>query len=375
MLDYPTWAEVDLRSIAHNMREINRVTSPGAVIMAVVKANGYGHGMVEVAETVLANGASRLAVARASEGAALRAAGISVPVLVLGYTPPGLFPVLIENNLAQTVYSLQYAGQLNEACVSKGIIVPVHVKLDSGMGRLGLMCGLKSAVAEVIDIARLPNLYVEGIYTHFAVADSPDSSYTSEQFCRFLETLENLRRGGLAVPFRHCANSAGIIEYPQTHLDMVRPGIILYGLYPSREVSREKINLQPAMSFKTSVAMVKEVPPGCKISYGCTYTTSRHTVVATLPVGYADGYPRLLSSAGEILIRGTRVPVLGRICMDQCMVDVGQVDKVFPGEEAVLFGRQAGNSLPVDEVAEKIGTINYELVCMVSARVPRVYLR
>lgn len=375
MLDYPTWAEVDLRSIAHNMREISKVASPGAVLMAVVKANGYGHGMVEVAETALANGASRLAVARANEGAALRAAGIDVPVLVLSYTPPGMFYVIIENNLTQTVFSLQYAGQINEACSCKGVRAPVHIKLDSGMGRLGLVCGMKSTVSEVLDIARLPNLQVEGIYTHFAVADSPGSSYTAEQFERFMDTLESLRRAGLEVPLRHCANSAGIIEYPQTHLDMVRPGIILYGLYPSREFSREKINLQPAMCFKTVVAMLKEVPPGYKISYGCTYTTSRPTVVATLPVGYADGYSRLLSSTGEVLIRGSRAPVVGRVCMDQCMVDVGHIDNLSPGDEAVLFGHQAGNSLPVDEVAEKIGTINYELVCMVSSRVPRVYLR
>jgi alanine racemase len=375
MPDYPTWAEVDLRSIAHNAREIKRITSPGAVLMAVVKANGYGHGMVEAAVTALENGASRLAVARSSEGAALRAAGIDVPVLVLGCTPPGLFYELIENNLTQTVFSPLYARRLNDAYGHNGAKMPVHIKLDSGMGRLGLVCGQKSTAAEVLDIARLPNLNVEGIYTHFAAADSPGSPYTPEQFGRFLDTLEGLRREGLELPFRHCANSAAIIEHPQTHLDMVRPGIILYGLYPSREVSREQIKLQPAMCFKTSVAMVKEVPPGCKISYGCTFTTRRNTVVATLSVGYADGYPRLLSSTGEVLIRGKRAPVLGRICMDQLMVEVGHIGNVNPGEEAVLFGQQDENNLPADEVAEKIGTINYELVCMVSARVPRVYLR
>ncbi len=375
MNDHPTWAEVDLGAIAHNVKEIKRIISPGATMMAVVKANGYGHGMVEVARTALSNGAARLAVARASEGTILRRAGINVPVLVLGYTPPGMFSEIIDSGLTQTVFSLQYAQILDRECRSKGVRLPVHIKVDTGMGRIGLVCGNNQTVADILDIARMPGLDVEGVYTHFASADSSERKYTLQQFEKFTEILVCLSREGLFVPVRHCANSAAIIEYPETHLDMVRPGIILYGLYPSPDVDHGKIILHPAMSFKTSVAMVKRVSRGFNVSYGCTYTTGRSTLIASLSAGYADGYPRSLSSLGDVLIKGRRAPVIGRVCMDQLMVDVGHIEDVLPGEEAVLFGIQAGSVLPVEEVADKIGTINYEIVCMVGARVPRIFIR
>lgn len=373
MFDAPVWAEVDLKAIAHNVQQIRRLVSPRAEVMAVVKANAYGHGAVEVARTALASGAGRLAVARVNEAEKLREAGIGAPILLLGYTPPGQFPDVLRLALGQTVYDPAMAGALNELAGRKGGRVAVHIKIDTGMGRLGFPAE-RTSRKEILQIARLPHLEVEGIFTHFATADSRDKGYALEQLERFLDFLDALRKEGLEVPFRHCANSAAIIDLPQSHLDLVRPGIAIYGLYPSGEVQRSRLHLKPAMALKAKVAQVKKVPAGFKISYGATYATPAPTVIATLPVGYADGYTRLLSSRGEVLIHGRKAPVVGRVCMDQCMIDVGHVPDVFPGDEVVFFGRQGEAVLPVEEVAEAIGTINYEVVCMVSGRVPRVYL-
>lgn len=374
MQEVPVWAEINLKAVARNMQEIRRIVSPRAEVMAVVKADAYGHGAVEVARVVLANGAVRLAVARVEEGKELRTAGIDIPILLLGYTSYSQFAEVIDLSLAQAVYAPEMAAVLNAAAGRLGKRAAVHVKIDTGMGRLGLQCG-EVAAKEVLQIARLPHLDVEGIFTHFATADSRDKSYALEQFNLFVSFLEGLRKEGLEIPLQHCANSAALIDLPQTHLNMVRPGIIIYGLYPSDEVQHSLISLQPAMTFKTRVAQVKKVPAGYRISYGATYRVPRPTVIATLPVGYADGYNRLLSSKGEVLIHGQRAQVVGRVCMDQCMVDAGHIDGLRPEDEVVLFGRQEGNVLPVEEVAEAIGTINYEVVCMVNSRVPRVYLK
>ncbi|MCL6477722.1 MAG: alanine racemase [Peptococcaceae bacterium] len=375
MIELPAWAEVDLKALAHNAREIRRVTDPQAEVMAVVKANAYGHGSVEVSKVALANGATRLAVARAAEGAELRRAGLEAPIIVLGYTPPGLIREVVEYGLEQTVYGVEYALMVNEQAAGMGAKVPVHIKIDTGMGRLGLMAGSSSSVAGVKKIAALPHLEPVGIFTHFAAADSADKSFTKRQWESFIGMINALSREGLEFPLKHCANSAAIIDLPENCLNMVRAGIILYGLYPSVEVNRQRMDLKPVMSFKTRVAQVKEVPAGYSISYGCTYITEKATVIAVLPVGYADGYSRRLSSRGEVLIRGRRAPVVGRVCMDQCMVDVGSIPGVVAGNEVVLFGRQGEQMLPVEEVAGWIGTINYEVVCMVGARVPRIYMR
>jgi alanine racemase len=373
MVKAPVWVEVDLQAIAYNLRQIRQIVSPQAGIMAVVKANAYGHGVVEVARVALDNGAGRLAIARVSEGEALRKAGIEAPILILGYTPAGQYPDVLRLSLGQTVYSLEMASVLNELAGREGVRVPVQVKIDTGMGRLGLPAE-SASLKEVLRIARLSHLELEGIFTHFATADSRDKRYAWEQFERFLSFLDALRREGLEIPFRHCANSAAIIDLPQTHLDLVRPGISIYGLYPSAEVQRSRLSLRPAMSLKARVAQVKKVPAGFPVSYGVTYQTPVPTVLATLPVGYADGYPRLLSSRGKVFIHGQRAPVVGRVCMDFCLVDVGHVPDVAVGDEVVFFGRQGGAVLPVEEVAEALGTINYEVICMVNGRVPRVYL-
>ncbi len=373
-MDLPVWAEVDLGALAHNIREIRRQSCPRAEVMAVVKANAYGHGAIEVSKAALVGGAARLAVARAAEGVELRRAGIAAPILILGYTPAGMIRDVAEYGLEQTVYSVEYARMVNDRAAGLGVRIPVHIKIDTGMGRIGILAGAGTAVEDVKAVAGLKHLYAVGIFSHFATADSADKSFARRQWDSFVKLLNGLKGEGLEFPLRHCANSAAIIDLPETHLNLVRAGIMLYGLYPSGEVERRKIGLKPVMSLKTRIIQVKGVPPGYPVSYGCTYITERDTVIATIPVGYADGYSRRLSSKGEVLVRGRRAPVAGRVCMDQCMIDVGDVPGVAPGDEVILFGRQGDVTLPVEEVAGWMGTINYEVVCLVGARVPRIYL-
>ncbi len=379
------WAEVDLRAIAHNVRALCAAARPGARLMAVVKANGYGHGAVEVARTALANGAAALGVARIEEALPLRAAGIQAPVLVFGFTPPRLLPLAFQHALTLTVFSLSIARDYSSMAMERGKKLKLHLKLDTGMGRLGLLphCnptgflerGVSEATLREVDsILRLPGLEVQGIYTHFAAADSADKSFARLQLERFLRFLERLERAGLEFAVRHAANSAALMELPDSHLDMVRPGIALYGLYPSAEVSREKIRLKPAMALKSRIVQVKEVPAGFEVSYGMTYRTERPTIIATVPLGYADGFDRQLSGRGSMLVRGQRVPVRGRVCMDLSMLDVGGVTGVEIGDEVVALGGQGESAISADELAASTGTINYEVVCRVSGRVPRVYL-
>ncbi len=371
-MECPVWAEISLEAISHNMREARRLIAPGTKIMAVVKANAYGHGAVKIAPLVLKEGAAYLSVARVKEGITLREAGIGAPILVLGYTPFTQFKELMVYDLAQTIYTQEMAAVLALEAAKQKKRVNIHLKIDTGMGRLGFL-PTPEAIKEVLNIAAQPYLKTEGIFTHLASADEKDKSETLNQIAKYWQFIEDLKKEGLEIPLKHCANSAAIIDLPQTHLNMVRPGIMIYGLYPSKEVDTNRLNLHPAMSFKARLAQVKKVPAGFKVSYGSAWSAPKPTVIATLPVGYADGYSRLLSSKGQVLIHGRRAPVVGRVCMDMCMVDVGHIPEVYPGDEAVLFGTQEGVSLPVEEVASLMGTINYEVVCLVSERVPRVY--
>ena len=389
MSEYPVWAEINLAAIAHNVKEVRRLTSPSAQILAVVKANGYGHGAVEVSKMALENGATWLGVARISEAIALRQAGISAPVLVLGYIPPEQGDEVVTNNLSLAVYSRDMAQSLSSAAAKRGMKAKAHIKIDTGMGRIGIWSG-PNAVEEILAIARTPHLEVEGIFTHFANADA-DPDYTKLQLDRFLDTVEALRLKGLEIPYRHAANSPALLEMPETHLDLVRAGIIIYGLSPNDNIKhsggtiiynpsssdnaqQSRMRLLPAMSLKAKVAYVKKVPAGFNVSYGCTYTTASPTTIATLPLGYADGYSRSLSANGEVLIRGRRLPVIGRVCMDQIMVDVGSDLDVAMGDQAVLLGRQDNAEITANELAAKLNTINYEVVCMINWRVPRLYV-
>ncbi len=377
-MDSPlVWVEVDLKAIAHNIRELRRITNPKARIMAVVKANAYGHGMIEVARQSLENGAEALGVANIEEGIQLRKAGIDAPVLIFGYTSPVHAKKLIEFDLTQTVYSYETSRALSEALAAYGKKIKVHIKVDTGMGRLGLLRGIKNnSLSEAESISRLPMLELEGIYTHFATADKSDRSYAGKQFEIFIDFLNQLRIAGLEIPVTHAANSAAIINMPETHLDMVRAGISIYGLYTSEEVDRSIIKLKPAMELKTKIIHLKKVPAGFKVSYGTTYETEKPTTIATVSIGYADGLNRLLSSKGRMLVCGGQsAPIVGRVCMDMTMLDVGEIPEIVMEEEAVVFGKQGNASISVDEIASTINTINYEVISTIMERVPRIYLK
>lgn len=369
-MGHPVWAEVDLSALAHNLREVRRLVGRRK-IMAIVKANAYGHGMTPAARALLAAGADWLGVARGTEALELRSEGITAPLLVLGYVDPGECPALASAGVHLTVYDLRTAEVLAGAAQREGKTLRVHIKVDTGMGRLGLpfdASGVKAALA----VARLTGIEVEGLFTHFACADDPDEGSVRLQIERFLQFARQLEREGLRITYKHAANSAAVMRVPESYFDMVRPGIMLYGLHPSPATSG-KADLRPVMTLKARVAQVKSVPAGFPVSYGWTYKTDAPAVLATVAVGYGDGYSRLLSGRGEVLIGGRRAPVVGRVCMDQIIVDTTGVGSPSPGDEVVLFGRQGGAFLPVEEIAKKLGTINYEVVCAVGARVPRIY--
>ncbi|AEY67814.1 alanine racemase [Clostridium sp. BNL1100] len=369
------WAEISLDNIAHNIREIRKITGKNAEIMGVVKADAYGHGVMEVAKTLLENGASRFAVSMLDEAIQLRRAGIEVPILILGFTDPIRASEIIENDVTQSVFSHDLAQALSDEAVRQGKKVKIHIKIDTGMSRIGFLPGY-SAVKNVVEISRLPNIIIEGLFTHFATADEKNREYTYTQFERFMSICCELQRIGIHIPVKHCANSAAIIEYPEMHLDMVRPGIILYGMYPSDEVDKSKIDLKPAMTLKANVIMVKEVEKNTSISYGRIFTTGRTSKIATIPIGYADGFNRMLSNKGKVLIHGEFAPVVGRICMDQCMVDITDIGcNVEVGDEIVLIGSQGQNNITAEDVAHTIGMINYELVCIVGKRIPRAFVK
>jgi alanine racemase len=367
-----TWAEVDLDAIAHNARGLKERAGEKTELMAVVKANAYGHGAVPVARTALENGASRLAVNRALEGVELRQAGLTAPILILGYSLPSEAETIVRWDLTPTVTTVEGALALSAMSDRQGKVTPVHVKVDTGMGRFGL---LPDEVAPFVRrIAELPGLKLEGLFTHFAVADLADKTYTRRQFGLYMQVVRQLEEAGFTVPLKHVGNSATNLDLPEMHLDMVRCGIALYGLHPSDEVE-PAIPLKPAMALKSRVARVRTLPPGSSISYGCTYTTTRSTPVALVPVGYGDGYHRILSNKGSVLIGGKRAPIVGRVCMDQFVVDVTGHEGVRQDDEVVVFGRQGEEEISAEEVAALAGTINYEVVTSILPRVTRVYLR
>lgn len=369
------WAEIDLDAIAHNVHEIRKLTGKRVELMGAVKADAYGHGVLEVVRTLLDSGVNQLAVSMLDEAIQIRKMGISVPILILGYTDPARADEIILNDVSQTVFSLDLAQALSAASVRLGRSAKIHVKIDTGMTRLGFMPGY-AAVKNIMEISRMPGLIIEGLFTHFASADEHERDYTMMQFERFMSVCSELARVGIHIPLKHACNSGGIIQYPEMHLDMVRPGIILYGLYPSNEVTRSSIDLKPAMTLKANVVHVKDVDKDVCISYGRTFRTSRKSRIATVPIGYADGYTRLMSNKGRMLVNGEFAPVVGRICMDQCMIDVTDLKSdVHVGDEVVIFGSQGGASISVDEIAAEVGTINYELVCIIGKRIPRVYLK
>jgi alanine racemase len=353
------WVEIDLDAIAQNVRNIKTLIGEKIELMAVVKGNAYGHDILEISSIVLKNGANRLAVARLEEGIFLRKVGITVPILVLGLTPEQQVELLVSYNITPTVCRYETIEKLSKFAVKEDKTAKIHIKVDTGMGRIGIFP--KHVLDFVTKVKAFKNIEIEGIFTHFSVADEKNKNYTETQFKKFTEVLTILEKEGIEIPIKHVGNSATFLDFPHMWLDLVRPGISIFGLYPSTEVQKT-VKLIPAHSFKTRIIFLKELPVGESIGYGRTFTTKRRTKVASLPVGYADGYNRHLSNQGEVLVRGRRFPVIGRVCMDQCMIDVTNLPQVEVGDEVVLWGRQGQEEITVEEIAAKIGTINYEIV-------------
>jgi alanine racemase len=366
---HPTRAVIDTDAFRKNLASVRSYCGPGPAIMAVVKANAYGHGMAEMAAESVAGGADSLAVARIEEALELRAAGIGHPILVFEITRVSSLPAAFGERVTLTVSSVAGAAAISDAAAKAGTTVPVHVKVDTGMTRLGLVG--RETVAEVLEVLRLPRLRVEGIYSHFATSESEDTAFAREQLGRFLEITDGLRRAGAEIPVRHMANSAAVITLPASHLDLVRPGIMLYGYTPRRGMD-EKYPVRPVLSLVSSIMYLRKVPAGTSVSYGRRYTTSHPTMIGTVPIGYADGYPRILTGRAWALVRGVRYPVVGTICMDQVMLDLGEHSGCSEGDRVTLIGEDGRERISAWDLAEATGTIPYEITCRVAARVPRI---
>lgn len=368
------WAEIDLDAVEGNYRTVASRLSPGCRGMAVVKADAYGHGAVPVARALVRAGADWFGVSNLDEAVQLREAGIDAPILILSYTPPEEAPRLARYDITQAVVGASFADHLEQAAAAAGVTVRVHIKLDTGMSRVGFPCrGGEREIDAVAASCRLPHLQPEGIFTHFASADEQDDGgFTQLQYSRFMEAVGRLERQGIRFTLRHCCNSAAAMRFPEMHMDMVRPGIILYGVAPAPWMEG-MLPLQPAMQMKSVLSLVKALPGGIPVSYGRTFATPGDRMVATVPVGYADGYPRCLSNRADMLVAGRRARVIGRVCMDQCMLDVTGAAGLREGMEVTVFGRDGGVWLPVEEFSRLAGTIPYETVCLIGKRVPRVY--
>ena len=381
MLDFlrRTWAQINLDALDNNITQIKSVIDPSAKLCAVVKADCYGHGYEYTAQQMQESGADWFAVSNLAEALQMRKAGIDRPVLILGYTPPDKVRELVYNDISQAVYSLSYARALSENAALYGVTVNAHIKVDTGMSRIGFLYHDSVEDYPVIDeiekVCSLPGINPEGIFTHFSSADCADGElFTRLQYDLFLSACDRLAARGIYFEIRHCSNSAGILNYREMNFDMVRAGIILYGLYPSSAVERP-VKLLPVMELKTVISMLKTVPAGTPVSYGRTFTAEHEMRIATVPIGYADGYPRRLSNKMSMLVNGHRAPVIGNVCMDQTMLDVTGIDNVFEGKQITVFGKDGGAYISVDELAEKAGLINYEVLCSLSRRVPRVYIK
>ncbi|MCR5484190.1 MAG: alanine racemase [Clostridiales bacterium] len=375
-----SWVLVNLDALKYNFETIRERVEPSSKIMAIVKADAYGHGYERVVNELRDDGCDWFGVSNLEEALQVRAVCADKPILILGYTPPKYASRLALNNISQTVFNLSYAHRLSEYAVEEGVQVSVHIKIDTGMSRLGFQYQDSErdidSVDEVAEVCALPNLYHEGIFTHFASADETKVSgevFTRLQFDLFLNIIEKLRLRGITFDYRHCCNSAATLIYPEMHLDMVRTGIITFGLYPSDDL-KDRIKLLPVMEFKTVISMIKTIRAGTPVSYGSKFTAEKDMRIATVPVGYADGYPRSLSGS-DMLYKGKRVPIIGNICMDQCMLDVSGIENASEGKTVTVFGRSGDDEITIDSLAEKLGTINYELICGISKRVPRIYTR
>lgn len=369
------WAQIDLDAAAHNMRQIRKHVGLDVKIAAVVKANAYGHGSVELAKTFAENGADCFAVSSLDEAVELRRyAHIDKEIFILGHTDARRTEELLTYDIEPAVFNLKNAEFFSQEAQRLGKTLRVHIAVDTGMSRVGFQVN-EFSVSEIKAIAALPNIEIRGMFTHFAVSDIKDKTFTREQYGHFRWMCKRMEEEGIHIALRHCCNSAAALELPEYYCDMVRPGIIMYGCEPSPDVDIKPYDLRPVMSLRCCIAHVKLIDAGATVSYGRHYTAPSRRKIATLPVGYADGYSRILSGKVDVLYHGHRVPQVGAICMDQCMIDVSGEANVHAGDEVVLFGRQGDSFIPIEEIAAACGTINYEIMCDISRRVPRVYMK
>lgn len=375
-----TWAEISLNAIEHNYNVIRNKVADDTKVCCVIKADGYGHGAVELSQIYEKLGADFFAVSNIDEGIEIRKSGSKLPIVILGYTPVSEAKNLAAYNISQAVFSLEYAKELSEKCVEEDCICKMHIKVDSGMSRIGFMCQEfprdEYSIEEICEACCLPNLEVEGLFTHFCVSDedAEGREFTNKQYENFIHVRDSLKKRGVDISVVHCSNSGAIEDYPETCCDMVRAGIILYGLAPSSKLA-DRLDLVPAMTLKTVVAFVKEVQKGATISYGRTFTADRKMKIATVPIGYADGFIRQNAKDGYMTVKGKKAKIVGRICMDQTMLDVTDIEDVKTGDEVVVFGTGENGEPTADSLAENTGTINYETVCLVGKRVPRIYIK
>ena len=375
-----TWAEISLNAIEHNYNVIRNKVADDTMVCCVIKADGYGHGAVELSQIYEKLGADFFAVSNIDEGIEIRKSGSKLPIVILGYTPVSEAKNLAAYNISQAVFSLEYAKELSEKCVEEDCICKMHIKVDSGMSRIGFMCQEfprdEYSIEEICEACCLPNLEVEGLFTHFCVSDedAEGREFTNKQYENFIHVRDSLKKRGVDISVVHCSNSGAIEDYPETCCDMVRAGIILYGLAPSSKLA-DRLDLVPAMTLKTVVAFVKEVQKGATISYGRTFTADRKMKIATVPIGYADGFIRQNAKDGYMTVNGKKAKIVGRICMDQTMLDVTDIEDVKTGDEVVVFGTGENGEPTADSLAENTGTINYETVCLVGKRVPRIYIK
>ena len=368
-------ADIDLDAFRFNLDSIKKNINENTQIITVLKADGYGHGAVPLAkEAEKEERVWGIAVATVEEALELRRGGIKKPLLILGYTYQEDYDLIAEEELRPTVFKLSMAQELSQAALRKNKTIKIHIKIDTGMSRIGYR-DLEKSVPEILEISRLPGLEIEGLFTHFARADEREKAPAYQQLEKYQAFQKALKEAGLKIPLCHCSNSAGIIRIPEANMDAVRAGIILYGLYPSEEVEKEPVPLKPLMTLKSHIAYIKTLEPGVQISYGGTYTTQKETRVATIPVGYADGYARSLSNKGWVLIRGKKAPILGRVCMDQFMVDVTDITEARELDEVILLGKSQDQQITMEELGELSGRFNYEFACCISKRVPRIYFK
>lgn len=374
-----TWATVNVDNIKHNFREIKNKLNPKTKLLCVLKADAYGHGAEFLVREYEKLGADFFGVSNLDEAMQLRKSGAKKPILIFGYTPSECADILADNNISQSVFSIEYAKKLQAQCKNKGVKIRAHLKIDTGMSRIGFFAqnaeSMRQSVNEILEINNMPEIEIEGIFTHFSVADDTANNrdYTLKQIDNFKRIIDDLESKGLRIPIKHCCNSGGMINFPEMQLDMVRAGVILYGLYPSEEIIG-KIDLKSAMSLKTVVSQVKTIPKGTSVSYGRTFISDKDIKVASVAIGYADGYSIKFSNKSEMLVHGKRAKILGRVCMDQLMLDVSDIENVREGDVVTVFGGDGENYISVDELAKNIGTINYEIICLIGKRVPRVYL-